>query len=184
MAEREPVAWITVNGSRVPIFEGESKTDAVNRSIAKNNEDKKARDIANNKKQSDNARQGQKPYKVRPGNLALKDISAEDANKSSDVLNLRTKQRYKFKDGTKITQVEAFAGKGCKREFRKADFYANEKYKGKYGKAEEWQHCTGKAVITNGKRDFTREVHWVQGSDGKIRDAFIKEYAKKLEKRK
>lgn len=180
MAEREPVAWITVNGSRVPIFEGESKTDAVNRSIAKNNEDKKARDIANNKKQSDNARQGQKPYKVRPGNLALKDISADDANKSSDVLNLRTKQRYKFKDGTKITQVEAFAGKGCKREFRDAEKYAK-----RYGgKKEDWQHCSGRAVLTNGQHDFSREVHWVQGADGKMHEAFIKEYPRKLEKRK
>ena len=184
MADREPTAWITINGAHVPIYEGEGYKDAVNRAIAKNNSDKRARDIAENKRQSDNARNGQKPYRVPSKNLALKDISAEDANKTSDVLNLRTRQRYKFKDGTKITQVEAFAGKGCKREFRKADFYANEKYKGKYGKAEDWQHCSGKAIITDGKRDFTREVHWVQGSDGRMRDAFIKEYSKNLEKRK
>ena len=180
MADREPVAWITMNGQRVPIFEGESKGDAINRSIAKANADRKAKQIAENKKQSNTAREAQKPYKVSSKNVALKDISAEEANKTSDVLNLKTRQRFKFKNGTKITHVEAFAGKGCAREFRKADEYAK-----KYGgKKEDWQHCSGRAVITNGKKDFTREVHWVQGADGKMREAFIKEYPRKLEKRK
>ena len=180
MADREPSAWITINGAHVPIYEGEEYKDAVNRAIAQRNEQKRARDIAENKKQSDNARRGEKPYRVNPKNLALKDISAEDANKTSDILNLRTKQRFKFKDGTKITRVEAFAGKGCVREFRDADKYAK-----RYGgKKEDWQHCSGQATITNGKVDLTREVHWVQGSDGRMREAFIKEYPRKLEKRK
>ena len=34
MADREPVAWITVHGRRVPIFEGESKADAVKKAIS------------------------------------------------------------------------------------------------------------------------------------------------------
>lgn len=52
--KKEPVAWITVNGVHVPIFEGESKSDAVKRAIdkaksnAKANEDQKAKDIAKN----------------------------------------------------------------------------------------------------------------------------------------
>ena len=180
MADREPVGWFTMNGKRVPIFEGESKADAINRSIAKRNSDIREKQIAKNKEQSDKARGAQKPYRVNPKNLGLNDIKAEDANKSSDVLHLRTRQRYKFKEGTKITQVEAFAGKGCKREFRDAEKYAK-----RYGgKKEDWQHCSGKAVITNGKHDLKREVHWVQGADGKMREAFIKEYPKKLEKRK
>lgn len=55
MAERKVKAWITVNGVHVPIFEGESKEDAVKRSIskakenAKANEDQKEKDIAKNK---------------------------------------------------------------------------------------------------------------------------------------
>ena len=47
--EKEPVGWVTVNGKHVPIFEGESKEDAVARSIS-TNEDKKNEQIAKNKK--------------------------------------------------------------------------------------------------------------------------------------
>ena len=53
MTSREPVSWITVKGVHVPIFEGDSQEDAVNRAIAKYNEDKKQSDIAKNKKQAD-----------------------------------------------------------------------------------------------------------------------------------
>ena len=51
MSQKKVVDWITVNGNHVPIFEGESKQDAVNRAIAKANEDKKQSDIAKNAKQ-------------------------------------------------------------------------------------------------------------------------------------
>ena len=57
MAERKVKQWITVNGVHVPIFEGESKSDAVKRAIdkaksnANANEDQKAKDIAKNEKQ-------------------------------------------------------------------------------------------------------------------------------------
>lgn len=50
MAEVEQ--WITVNGVHIPIHEGESKEDAVNKAIAKHNEDKKESDIARAKEQS------------------------------------------------------------------------------------------------------------------------------------
>ena len=53
MAEREVDQWITVNGKHIPIYKGESKQDAINRAIAKRNEDNKDKQIANNKKQSD-----------------------------------------------------------------------------------------------------------------------------------
>ena len=29
-------------------------------------------------------------------------------------------------------------------------------------------------IVTDGRRNFVREVHWVQGKDGVIREAFIK----------
>ena len=53
MAERKIVDWFTMNGKHIPIYEGESKADAVNRSIAKDNEDKKAEQIRKNKEQAD-----------------------------------------------------------------------------------------------------------------------------------
>ena len=53
MANKEPKQWITVNGQHIPIFEGETKDQAVNRYIAKTNEEKKQKDIARNKAQAD-----------------------------------------------------------------------------------------------------------------------------------
>lgn len=59
MADRKVKQWITINGVHVPIYEGESKQDAVKRAIgkaqdnAKANEDQKAKDIAKNKAEKD-----------------------------------------------------------------------------------------------------------------------------------
>ena len=155
MAEKEPVAWITINGKHVPIYKNDSQRDIYNRSVAKSNEDIKNRQIAENQRQS-----AERSRKVSDKNLALDDIPAEKANSTSDVLNLRTRKRFKFKDGTKITDVEAFAGRGCKRPFRKAIEYADKfgKINPKLSKASDWQHCSGYAIITDGIRDFRREV--------------------------
>lgn len=172
---KQPKTWITINGVHVPIFEGDTKQDAFNRSIAMKNEAIKAKQIAKSKEQAEQL--NQKPL---PRRLDLPNIPAEKANETSDVLHLKTKQRFKFKDGTKITQVLVFAGKGCSKEFRDAAKYA----KRWGGKAEDWQHCSGKAQITDGKRTFVREVHWVQGADGKMHEAFIKVHENNLEKRK
>lgn len=59
MADKKVKQWITINGVHVPIYEGESKDDAVKRAInrgsenAKNNEDLKEKQIAKNKAQKD-----------------------------------------------------------------------------------------------------------------------------------
>ena len=156
--------WVTINGVHVLISpQYKSSTQSKNESIAKKNEEIKNRQIARNQAEVDS----RKPL---PKILYLPDIPAEDANKSSDVLNLNTKQRYRFKDGTYIKNVYVFAGKGCSKEFRDADKYA----KRWGGRAEDWQHCAGIAQITNGVKTLTREVHWVQGKDKKVREAFIK----------
>ena len=188
MADRKPIDFITVNHQHIPIFEGESKQDAYNKAIAKYNEDTKQRQIAKNKEQADKLNGkgksiqksggGKNTSQNTPKTLPLKNISAKNANSSSDVLNLRTKQRFKFKDGTEVKNVYVFAGKGCSKEFRDAAKYANKPKYQKLGLTDpkDWQHCAGKAIITDGKRDYIREVHWVQGKDGKMREAFIKEY--------
>lgn len=50
MSEKKEVKqWITVNGVHVPIFDGESKADAINRAIARKNESIKAKQIAQRK---------------------------------------------------------------------------------------------------------------------------------------
>ena len=164
--------WITVNGNHIPLFEGESKEEAVSRFTEnKRGNDEKTRQIANNKAEANRLNKQDPPKQLR-----LSNVKAEDANKSSDVLNLRTKQRYRFKEGTDIRNVYVFAGKGCAKEFRDAEKYAKRYAKYGEGKAEDWQHCAGMARITDGRRVLNREVHWVQGKSGKIREAFIKEH--------
>ena len=51
--QRQVKDWITIKGNHIPIYEGESKQDAVNRYTAKSNEDKKQTDIAKNKQEAD-----------------------------------------------------------------------------------------------------------------------------------
>lgn len=54
MAEkREPKEWITVNGIHIPIYEGETKAQAINRHIIEKNEETKEKQIEANKKQAD-----------------------------------------------------------------------------------------------------------------------------------
>ena len=175
MSDNKPIIWITKNGKHVPLQDNKYAS----KRIAAYNSEVQEKQIAANKKQSEDAKQ-----QTLPKQLHLPNIKAEDANKTTDVLNLRTKKRYTFKDGTEITGVYAFAGKGCLKKFRDAQKYADKYRKLGLGSAKSWQHCAGNAVITDGSKVLKREVHWVQGKDGRVREAFIKEHLKNLEKRK
>lgn len=182
---KEPKNWITVNGQHVPLFEGESKFDAIKRIINQNSDDKD-KQIAKNKAEAEERSKTatetqQETTKQLPRQLHLPNVSSAKANSTSDVLNLETKQRFRFKDDTFITNVYVFAGKGCSKEFRDAQYYVDRYSKRfpKTGTAEDWQHCAGMAQITDGEHTYRREVHWVQGKDGKIREAFIKFHKKK-----
>jgi hypothetical protein len=117
-----------------------------------------------------------------PKRLYMSDLSADEANRTTDILDLHTKQRYRFKEGTTITEVHAFAGKGTSRVFRDAQKYARRYPQG--GNIEDWQHCSGQAQITNGKKVLRREIHWVQGKDGKMHEAFIKVFTNNLKDHK
>ena len=172
---KEVKQWITVNGQHVPLFEGETKFDAIKRVMFNNgDENKKSEQIAKNKAEADKLND---ENKQPPRRLYLKDISAESANKGSDVLNLKTKERYRFKEGTQIKEVYVFAGNGCSKEFRDAEKYAR-RYPQDSKNPADWQHCAGIAQITNGSKTLTREVHWVQAKNGKMREAFIKFHEK------
>lgn len=176
MAEREVIAWITVNGNHVPVYKGESpsmaskrffKEKAVTDDVAKKNEEDKKRTIEKTKEEAKKLNK-EEEKKSLPKQAPLPDVSVKDANKKTDILDLYSKQRYRFaKD---VTGVYAFAGKGSSKEFRDAEKYAK-----RYGgKASDWQHCAGFTTITNGRNTFNVEVHWVQIEGGSIREAFIK----------
>lgn len=176
MAEREILAWITVNGNHVPVYKGESPDMATKRflkekSVTDYHVDKdqkeKERAIEKTKEEARKLNEEEKK-KSLPKRVPLPDISKKDANKKSDILDLVTWNRYRF--SSDITGVYAFAGKGSSKEFRDAAKYA-ERYG---GKKEDWQHCAGTASITNGDKTFMVEVHWVQLEGGNVREAFIK----------
>lgn len=158
------MAWITTkSGKRI-------NTDWFDK-----DQQEKEKQIEQNKTEAD------KRNNKLPKVLALPNISADVANKTSKIKNLRTGEKYRFVKGTEIRFVRVFAGKGCSTVFRNAQKYA-ERYKNtNNNNPEDWQHCSGMALITNGKQTLKREVHWVQGKDGKIREAFIKFHDKQGE---
>lgn len=89
-----------------------------------------------------------------------------------EVMDLDTGEMFHFAEGTKIQDVEVFAGKGVKSPFRKA-----EKYAGRYGgKPEDWQHAKGFGVLATPEGDREAEVHWVQCSGVGKFEFFVKEW--------
>lgn len=151
--------WITVNGKHIPIY-----------ADADEDEKKKDAQIEMTKKEGDRLNAEKNP----PKRLYLDDISAENANRATDILDLSTRKRYQFKSGTSLTNVYVFAGKGCSKEFRDAQKYAN-RYPSSSKDPKDWQHCAGIGYVTNDEDTLHCEIHWVQGKDGKVREAFIKE---------
>lgn len=100
--------------------------------------------------------------------LIGRDVGAKAKNYT--VMDLGTGEFFRFAQGSKIQNVEVFAGKGTKTEFRKASKYA-ERYG---GSADDWQHVKGHGVIETPDGDRKAEVHWVQCQGiGKF-DFFVK----------
>ena len=99
-----------------------------------------------------------------------KSLGAKAAN--YDVMDLLTGEIYHFVEGSKIQNVEVFAGKGVKTPFRRA-----EKFAARYGgKPEDWQHAKGFGLLDTPDGDREVEVHWVQCEGlGKF-EFFVKEW--------
>lgn len=89
-----------------------------------------------------------------------------------DVMDLDTGEIFHFVEGSKIQNVEVFAGKGTRVTFRKA-----EKFAARYGgDPKDWQHVKGFGVLATDEGDRDAEVHWVQCVDiGKF-EFFVKEW--------
>ena len=102
--------------------------------------------------------------------LIGRDVGAKAKNYT--VLNLDTGEFFRFVQGSRIQNVEVFAGKGTKTEFRKAAKYA-ERYG---GSAENWQHVKGHGVIETPDGDRNAEVHWVQCDGVGKFDFFVKRW--------
>ena len=160
MADGDIIRWITVNGVHIPIKEGETPDEAIKRKqIALSKEEAKKRN-------------SELPRKLELSNIKITKDKIDNKRVMLGVGTSGAKRRLDFAKGSEIRGAHVFCGAGTSKVFRNAEFFAN-RYKG-CGKPSEWQHCAGYALLTDGKRTFVREVHWVQGSDGVIREAFIK----------
>lgn len=97
-------------------------------------------------------------------------LGAKAAN--YDVMDLDTGEIFHFTEGTRIQNVEVFAGKGSRVIFRNAAKYA-ERFG---GDAKDWQHVKGFGILSTPDGDRKAEVHWVQCAGiGKFR-FFVKEW--------
>ena len=73
---------------------------------------------------------------------------------------------YKLAEGTKITKVHVFAGKGTKTPVRVAKHLTKQ-----YGGIEEnWQHTRGEGIVNFEGKNRRAELHWFENQDvGKIK---------------
>lgn len=99
-----------------------------------------------------------------------KSVGAKAGN--YDIMDLDTGEKFQFVEGTRIQDVEVFAGYGSKTVFRDA-----EKYAASFGgDAENWQHVKGFAWIATDDGDRRAEVHWVQCPGVGKYNFFVKEW--------
>ena len=99
-----------------------------------------------------------------------KSLGAKAAN--YEVMDLRTGEKFYFVEGTRLQNVEVFAGKGTKKPLQIAERYAD-----KYGgKAEDWQHVKGNGVLGTNDGNRKAEIHWMQCKGIGKHDMFVKRW--------
>lgn len=78
----------------------------------------------------------------------------------------------KTTEGTKITKVVAFAGKGLKRKVDVAE-HLSKQYG---GKPENWQHLRGEGFVDVGEESRRAELHWFDNEDVGIKKMKVKRW--------
>lgn len=89
-----------------------------------------------------------------------------------EVMDLETREIFNFVEGSDISKVTVFAGKGTNVEYRNAYKYANKKG----GNVEDWQHVKGIGHIDYYGEDRRAEVHWSRCEGIGDFDHFIKKW--------
>lgn len=87
-----------------------------------------------------------------------KSVGAKSQN--YDILDPSSGEYFRFAEGSRIRNVEVFAGFGSKRPLRREVAEGLQEQIG--GSAEKWQHCKGYGVIDCLDEDRPAEVHWFQ----------------------
>ena len=114
----------------------------------------------------------EKPVTMYMDDLSVpRSIGARSIN-DLPVVDFATGSEYKIVPGTRIQNVETFAGKGTKTLYRNAQKYAD-----KYGgEADDWQHVKGTATLRTEDGDRVAEIHWSQAENiGKF-EPFVKRW--------
>ena len=92
--------------------------------------------------------------------------------KNYEVMDLSTGEVFRFVEGTRLKNVEVFAGKGVKKPYEKAYKYAD-----RYGgNVDDWQHVKGFGWIETEDGDRYAEVHWSQCEGIGKHDFFVKRW--------
>nr|DAD73172.1 MAG TPA: minor capsid protein [Myoviridae sp. ct25F5] len=92
--------------------------------------------------------------------------------KNYEVMDLDTGEMFRFAEGTRLQDVEVFAGKGTKSILNIAGKYA----KAYGGKPEDWQHVKGHGVLDTPDGYRNAEVHWMQCEGFGKHDFFVKKW--------
>lgn len=89
-----------------------------------------------------------------------------------DIMDLQTGEHFSLAEGSRLRDVEVFAGKGVRTPYRQAEKFA-EKYG---GRPENWQHVKGKGEVDYYGDIILAELHWSQCEGiGKV-EFFIKRW--------
>ena len=109
--------------------------------------------------------------KIRlPDIMIPKSVGAKAKN--YEVMDLATGEMFHFVEGSRLQDVEVFAGKGTSSPYNMAYKYANKIG----GKVEDWQHVKGTGWIETQDGDRRVEVHWSQCEGYGKHDFFVKRW--------
>lgn len=81
-------------------------------------------------------------------------------SKNYDILEPNTGEYFRFSEGTKIQNIQVFAGKGTKKPLHPGVGEGLSEQLG--GKPENWQHVKGHGIIDYYGEERPAEVHWFQ----------------------
>ena len=92
--------------------------------------------------------------------------------RNEKVLDLKTGKYYHFVEGSKLQDVEVFAGYGTTFEYHKAYIYSD-----KFGGLpKEWQHAKARGELETENGPTRALVHWSQHPKYGKKDFFVKKW--------
>ena len=95
-----------------------------------------------------------------------KSLGAKTTN--YDILDPKSGRIFHLVEGTRITNVKVFAGKGGAKPLAEETAIGLSEQIG--GRPENWQHCKGEAFVDVDGEEYKKEIHWFQEeSVGKVK---------------